>query len=133
LLAIDDKRSHAYAEVVIHHVGVEVEQRDVERSVSFWELLGFERVEPPAALARFTWLERGGTQIHLLPAEAPTVPSAAHVAVVVPDFEGALAALTEAGFEVDRRNEYWGAPRAKATAPGGHVVELMAAPPAPAE
>jgi hypothetical protein len=68
-----------------------------------------------------------------LPTEAPTVPGHGHVAVIVPDFEGAVAGLTEAGFEVDRRSEYWGAPRAKATAPGGHVVELMAAPPEPAE
>lgn len=119
--------------MVIHHVGVEVEERDVERSVRFWELLGFEQVEPPAALARFTWLERGRTQIHLLPTESPTVPKAGHVAVVAPDFEGAVAGLTEAGFEVSRRGEYWGAPRAKAVAPGGHVVELMAAPPEPAE
>jgi hypothetical protein len=101
--------------------------------VRFWELVGFERVEPPAGLREFTWLERGGTQIHLMPTEAPTVPSRGHVAVVVADFETAVAGLATAGFEVDRRSEYWGAPRAKAVAPGGHVVELMAAPPEPAE
>jgi catechol 2,3-dioxygenase-like lactoylglutathione lyase family enzyme len=132
-VAVDDKRSHAYAEVVLHHVGVEVEPGDVERSIVFWELLGFQRVEPPAALARFTWLEGGGTQIHLLPTEPPTVPSAGHVAVVAPDFERAVAGLTEAGFQVSRRSEYWGAPRAKVVAPGGHTVELMSAPPEPAE
>jgi catechol 2,3-dioxygenase-like lactoylglutathione lyase family enzyme len=130
---VDEERSHAYAEPVLRHVGIEVKPADVERSIRFWELLGFEQVEPPAALAEFTWLEREGTQIHLLPTENPTVPSAGHVAVSAPDFEGAVAGLTEAGFEVDRRTEYWGAPRAKAVAPGGHVVELMAAPPAPAE
>jgi catechol 2,3-dioxygenase-like lactoylglutathione lyase family enzyme len=127
---MDEERSQAYAEEVLHHVGVEVEPADIERSIRFWELLGFEQVEPPAALAKFTWLERGGTQIHLLPTESPTVPSAAHVAVVAPDFEGAVAGLADAGFEVDRRSEYWGAPRAKAIAPGGHTVELMASPPA---
>ncbi len=118
---------------MLRHVGIEVKPADVERSIRFWELLGFEQVEPPAALAEFTWLERGGTQIHLLPTEGPTVPSSGHVAVLAPDFEGAVAALADAGFEVGRRNEYWGSPRAKALAPGGHVVELMAAPPAPAE
>jgi catechol 2,3-dioxygenase-like lactoylglutathione lyase family enzyme len=114
---------------VLHHVGIEVAPQDLERSVRFWELLGFDRVEPPAALAEFTWLERGGTQIHLLPTESPTVPSRGHVAVVVADFEGAVEGLIEAGFDVDRRSEYWGSPRAKAIAPGGHVVELMAAAP----
>jgi catechol 2,3-dioxygenase-like lactoylglutathione lyase family enzyme len=118
---------------MLQHVAVEVAPPDLERSVRFWELLGFARVEPPAALAEFTWLERGGTQIHLLPTESPTVPSRGHVAVVVADFEGAVEGLIEAGFEVDRRSEYWGSPRAKAIAPSGHVVELMAAPPAPAE
>ena len=95
----------------------------------FWELVGFERVEPPESLAEFTWLERDGTQIHLMPTEAPTVPPRGHVAVVVADFDDAVAHLAEAGFEVERRREHWGAPRAKAIAPGGHVVEMMAAAP----
>jgi catechol 2,3-dioxygenase-like lactoylglutathione lyase family enzyme len=114
---------------MIQHIGVEVPPADVERSVRFWELLGFERVEPPSSLAEFTWLERGGTQIHLMPTAEPTVPPRGHVAVVAPDLEAAVATLAEAGFEVERRGEHWGAARAKATAPGGHVVELMAAPP----
>ena len=128
-----EERSHAYAELVIHHVGVEVEPGDIERSIVFWELLGFQRRQPPPTLEAFTWLESGGTQIHLLPSESPKVPSRGHVAVVVPDFEATVTGLAEAGFEVDRRREHWGAPRAKVVTPGGHVVELMAAPPAPAE
>jgi catechol 2,3-dioxygenase-like lactoylglutathione lyase family enzyme len=116
---------------VLHHVGIEVAPEDVERSVRFWELLGFRRVEPPASLAEFTWLERDGTPIHLMPSEEPTVPAQGHVAVVAPDLEATLAALAAAGFEADRRRAHWGAPRAKATAPGGHLVELMAAAPPP--
>jgi catechol 2,3-dioxygenase-like lactoylglutathione lyase family enzyme len=118
---------------MIHHVGLEVEAGDVERSIVFWELLGFRHRQPPPTLAAFTWLERGGTQIHLLPTEAPAVPRQGHVAVVAPDFDTAFAAVDGAGFEIERRREHWGAPRAKAIAPGGHVVELMAAPPEPAE
>jgi hypothetical protein len=119
--------------VVIHHVGVEVEPGDIERSIVFWELLGFQRRQPPPTLEAFTWLESGGTQIHLLPTEGPIVPLQGHVAVVAPDFDATYAAIEGAGFEIERRGEHWGAARAKATAPGGHVVELMAAPPAPAE
>jgi hypothetical protein len=37
--------------------------------------------------------------------------------------------LRDAGFEVTAGREHWGAPRAKAAAPAGHLVELMAAPP----
>jgi catechol 2,3-dioxygenase-like lactoylglutathione lyase family enzyme len=115
---------------VLHHVGIEVAPADIEATVGFFELLGFERVEPPGTLLEYTWLERSGTQVHLMPREDATVPQAGHLAVVTPDFEGALRRLQEAGFEAERRREHWGSPRAWAIAPGGHRVELMAAPPA---
>jgi Glyoxalase/Bleomycin resistance protein/Dioxygenase superfamily len=111
-------------------VTLEVARGDVERSLEFWELLGFAPVEPPAALAEtFAWVEREGTQIHLERNESPTVPPHGHPAVVVPDFDEAVKRLRQAGFEVTPGREHWGAPRAKAIAPGGHTVELMAAPP----
>jgi catechol 2,3-dioxygenase-like lactoylglutathione lyase family enzyme len=120
-------------ERVLQHVTLEVLPGDIARSVEFWELLGFERVEAPAALAEtFVWVEREGTQIHLERNEAPVVPPHGHAAVVVADFDGALARLGDAGFEVAPGREHWGAARAKTVAPGGHVVELMAAPPHPA-
>ena len=115
---------------MLHHVGIEVAPADVERTVELWQLLGFELVEPPASLSEFTWLERAGTQIHLMPTESPTVPTRGHTAVVVADFEGAFATLAERGFAVERRREHWGAPRARVIATCGHRVELMAAPPA---
>ena len=114
---------------MLHHVGIEVAPADIERTVELWELLGFELVEPPASLSEFTWLERDGTQIHLMPTESPTVPPRGHTAVVVADFEATFAALGERGFEVERHREHWGAPRAVVIAPGGHRVELMATPP----
>ncbi len=114
---------------MLHHVGIEVAPAEIARSVRFWELLGFASLEPAAELEGFAWLERQGTQIHLIPTERPTVPPRGHVAVVAPDLTAVLAALTEGGFEVERRPEHWGVPRAKATAPGGHIVELMASPP----
>jgi catechol 2,3-dioxygenase-like lactoylglutathione lyase family enzyme len=114
---------------MLHHVGIEVAPEDVEAAVAFFELLGFERVEPPATLSEFTWLEREGTQVHLMPQEEPTAPSPWHLAVVVDDFEATVARIREAGFEIERKREHWGQPRALAVAPGGHRVELMAAPP----
>ncbi len=114
---------------MLQHVGIEVRPEDVERSVEFWRLAGFKQVEPPESLAEFTWMQREKTQIHLMPTPSPTVPAQGHVAIVVPDFEAALGRLAAAGFEVERRREYWGAPRSKALAPGGHVVELLKAPP----
>jgi catechol 2,3-dioxygenase-like lactoylglutathione lyase family enzyme len=114
---------------MLHHVGIEVAAADLERSVELWRALGFERVEPPPTLSGFVWLERDGTQIHLMPTEEPTVPPRGHVAVVVVDLVGAVVALRELGFQVEPRREHWGAPRALVIAPGGHRVELMAAPP----
>ena len=115
---------------MLHHVGIEVAPADVEAAVGFFELIGFSRVEPPPTLSEFTWLERGGTQIHLMPEAEPTVPSPGHLAVVATDFEATVARLREAGFAVETKREHWGQPRALAIAPGGHRVELMAAPPA---
>jgi hypothetical protein len=118
---------------MLHHVGIELQPEDVERTVELFILLGFERVEPPPALAEgFTWLERDGTQVHLMHEEAPTVPQRGHLALVVPEFDATLARLHEHGFETRPGREHWGAPRAHLVAPGGHRVELMAAAPDPA-
>jgi catechol 2,3-dioxygenase-like lactoylglutathione lyase family enzyme len=116
---------------MLHHVGIEVAPADIERAVELWRLLGFSLVEPPESLSEFTWLERDGTQIHLMPTDEPTVPLRGHVAIVAQDFDATVSALREAGFEVERRREHWGVPRVVAIAPGGHRVELMAAPPGP--
>ncbi len=121
---------HAYPGFVLQHVMLEVLPSDIARSIEFWTLLGFRQVEPPPALAEtFIWLEHGGAQIHLERNESPTVPPHGHVAVVVPDFEQTVERLGGHGFEVIAGHEHWGAPRAKAVAPGRHQVELMAAPP----
>jgi len=115
--------------VTLHHVGIEIAPADVERAAELFELLGFERVEPPSSLAEFTWLERDGTQVHLMPDEHPTAPAGGHLAVVVPDFEPTLERLRERGFELDPRRNHWGSPRVVVIAPAGHRVELMAFPP----
>lgn len=100
--------------------------------VEFWALLGFERVDSPEALAgNVTWVERLGTQIHLIHTEAASIPLLGHAAVVVADFDQALGALEAAGHEVAETRELWGARRAFAVGPGGHRVELMAQPPPP--
>jgi catechol 2,3-dioxygenase-like lactoylglutathione lyase family enzyme len=115
---------------VLHHVSLEVPPDQIEASVEFWGLLGFERIAAPEPIAAFvTWFERGGTQLHLIQSTDPTVPHVGHAAVVAHDFQGTFDRLTEAGFEVEEARELWGERRAFARAPGGHLVELMAAPP----
>jgi catechol 2,3-dioxygenase-like lactoylglutathione lyase family enzyme len=117
---------------MLQHVGIEVAPADLDRAVEFFVLLGFEQVPPPPALAAgFTWLERAGTQIHLMHEERPSVPPRGHLAVVVPDFNATLARLHEHGFETRPGREHWGSPRAHTVAPGGHRIELMASPPHP--
>src|SRR5690348_10833389 len=96
---------------MLHHVGIEVSPAAIERTTELFQILGFELVEPPQTLREFTWLEREGTQVHLMPTEAPTVPSLGHTAVVAPDFEDTVATLRDHGFEVETRREHWGAPR----------------------
>lgn len=116
--------------MTINHVALETRRSDADAVVAFFALLGFEEVEPPASLAaRARWVQRGATQIHVLYADDPVVPPSGHVAVVAHDYEANLAALRAAGHEVADRAEHWGSPRAFATAPGGHRVEIMAFPP----
>jgi hypothetical protein len=115
---------------VLQHVSVEVPPEEVEATVEFWKLVGFEPVDSPEALGGYvTWLERTGTQIHLIHTEQASVPALGHAAVVVDDFDGALERVAAAGHEVSETRELWGARRAFAIAPAGHRVELMAAPP----
>ena len=115
---------------MLQHVANETRREDVGAVLAFWALLGFEPVEPPRSLrGRTHWVERGGTQIHLLLTDDPVVPPSGHAAIVVDDYDAALAALRAAGHPVESRAEHWGAPRAFATDPSGHVVELMSAPP----
>jgi hypothetical protein len=116
--------------LTLQHAGIEIAPDEVGRAVEFFTLLGFARVEPPPSLAvDFTWVEKDGTQVHLIHEDEPTATRRGHLAVVVEDFDMALARLQEHGFEVERRREHWGAPRALASCPGGHHIELMATPP----
>ena len=89
---------------MLQHVSIEIAARRGRGAVDFWRLLGFERVESPEALGGYvTWLERAGTQIHLIHTEDGTVPVLGHAAVVVDDFEAALGRLTEPGTRWPRR------------------------------
>ena len=116
---------------MLQHVTIEVSADQVEACVRFYALLGFVRVEPPESLARrATWVEREGTQVHLMPADEPVVPPSGHHAVLVPDYDATFAALRDAGFEPEPRKQHWGAPRAFVRNPAGHRVEIMAASPA---
>ena len=117
----------------MHHVALEVVEGDADREVAFWSLLGFEEVEPPGTLRRKSrWVERQGTQIHLLFADDdPVVPPEGHVAVVTEDYEATLARLRAAGMDFESDEELWGAPRGFVRTPAGHRVEVMAAPPPP--
>ena len=111
-------------------MSIEVLPADAEACIAAWELLGFKRLQEPEELGGYvSWVERDGTQIHLIHTEAAVVPQLGHSAVVVIDFEGTFAALEAAGHPVERARELWGEPRAFVVIPGGHRVELMAAPP----
>ncbi len=115
---------------MLQHVSIEIPPDQVEATVEFWSLLGFERVDSPESLGGYvTWVERAGTQIHLIHTEEASVPVLGHAAVVVDDFAAALERVAAAGHEVAETRELWGARRAFAIAPAGHRVELMAAPP----
>ena len=119
---------------MLQHAGIEIAPAEVDRAVLLFELLGFQRVEPPPSLAEgFTWVEREGTQIHLMHDEEPVVPPRGHVAVHAPDFEAALARLREHDFDPVPHREHGGVPRSVVTLVGGPRIELRAAPPPAAD
>lgn len=116
---------------MLQHVTIELEAAQVDACVEFYALLGFERVEPPPSLAgRATWVERSGTQVHLMPVDDPVVPPSGHHAVLLDEYEPTLQALRDAGFDPEPRKEHWGAARSFVRNPAGHRVELMAGSPA---
>jgi hypothetical protein len=116
--------------VTLQHAAIETHPRDADALVAFFALVGFDEVPAPDSLrGRTRWVQRDGTQVHLLLTDDPVVPPSGHVAVVAPDYDATVASLRAAGHEVTDRAQHWGAPRAFATAPGGHRVEVMAAPP----
>ncbi|MCW3045800.1 MAG: hypothetical protein JWO74_84 [Solirubrobacterales bacterium] len=115
---------------MIHHVSLETRPSDVEAELGFWALLGFERVGPSGTVGeRAAWVQRAGTQVHLLFAEETVVPPEGHVAVVAEPWDDVVTRLEAAGFDIDPRTPHWGAARAFVRSPGGHRVEIMAAPP----
>jgi catechol 2,3-dioxygenase-like lactoylglutathione lyase family enzyme len=115
----------------LQHASLEVRPDQVPAEREFWQLLGFEPVDPPGSLGeRSAWVQRHGTQIHFLFADEPVKPPEGHVAVVAEDWDDAIARLREAGFEPEEHERHWGAARAFVTTPAGHLVEVMAAPPA---
>jgi catechol 2,3-dioxygenase-like lactoylglutathione lyase family enzyme len=116
---------------MIHHVALETRREQADAEVRFWALLGFEEVEPPVTLRhRARWVQREATQVHVFYADEPVVPPAGHVAVIAAAYDATLERLRAAGVEVEDRTAHWGAPRCYVRSPGGHRVEVMAAPPA---
>ena len=115
---------------MLHHVAIEVMPEQAPGCRDFYRLLGFAPVQPPPSLRdRALWLERAGTQVHLLLAPEPVAPPEGHLAVVVEDYQRVIEALRQAGHSPLARAEHWGSPRAFVRDPAGHRVELMAFPP----
>jgi catechol 2,3-dioxygenase-like lactoylglutathione lyase family enzyme len=116
---------------MIHHIALETRREDVDDAVAFWALLGFERVEPASErLASIAvWVQRAGTQVHLLFHDEPVAPTRGHTAVVAEEYDDAVARLERAGFECRPSPQDWGSPRCFVISPGGHRVEVMAFPP----
>lgn len=115
---------------MLQHVALEIRPEQLQECADLYRLLGFEEVDPPETIAdRAVWMERKGTQLHLLKTEEPTVLPSGHLAVVAEDYEATMAALEQAGHRPDHRSRHWGAPRAFVKDPAGNLVEVMAWPP----
>jgi hypothetical protein len=115
---------------MLHHVSLEVTPADHDRFAELLAAIGFAPVAAPDVLGdSVRWFGRSGTQVHLILTDAATVPLLGHAAFVVDDLPAAMADLSERGFDVGESQELWGERRAFVVGPGGHRLELMAAPP----
>ena len=115
---------------MLQHATLEVPKAQWDDCVAFWAHLGFAPMQPPASLrGHFAWVEREGTQIHLADVETPICADVGHVAVLVPDYDGSIASLRDAGFEVNPGSNAWNAERVFVRDPVGHLIEIMSAPP----
>jgi catechol 2,3-dioxygenase-like lactoylglutathione lyase family enzyme len=115
---------------MLHHATLEVPKAQWNECIAFWGLLGFAPMQAPVSLRdRFTWVAREGTQIHLADVETPICAEVGHVAVLVPDYEGTIHALTAAGYELRQGSVAWNAERVFVRDPVGHLIEIMSAPP----
>ncbi len=115
---------------MLHHVALEIRPEQIQDCADFYRLLGFEEVSPPETIAdRAAWVEREGTQVHLLKTDEPTVLPSGHLAVVAEDYAATMSVLEQAGHRPDQRSRHWGAPRAFVKDPAGNLVEIMAWPP----
>jgi catechol 2,3-dioxygenase-like lactoylglutathione lyase family enzyme len=118
---------------MIQHVTRDIRRSELEPCSDFYRQLGFQPVPVPAGIeGRAVWLERAGTQIHLMfvdEAVAAARRPSGHVGVVVAEYAATVAKLEAAGHRVEPRREHWGAPRSYVRDPAGHLVELMASPP----
>ena len=124
---------------MIDHVNFQMPERLARECATFYELLGFARMEPPAELGqRSIWLSGGTAALHLefALADGSAVSVAplggpGHVAIVVPEYARVRAALRAAGVTVDQRTEYWNSPRCFVADPAGNRLELMEFAPPP--
>jgi catechol 2,3-dioxygenase-like lactoylglutathione lyase family enzyme len=118
--------------VTLQHVTLEVRPEEVRACVAFWALAGFEEIPaPPALRDEFTWVQRAGTQIHLVATDAPAVAERGHVAVVADDYAATVQRMADAGFVPRAGLRAWDADRVFVRDPAGHRVEIMEAPPVP--
>ncbi len=111
---------------MIQHVTREVNPAQLQQCVQFYGVLGFRPVNvPPGIAGRALWLERAGTQVHLMLRDDARVQSG-HVGIVVEPYAQTVDRLRAMGHEIEPRTAHWGSPRAYVRDPAGHLVELMA-------
>ena len=114
---------------MLQHVTREVPPSQLDPCIAFYTLLGFEPVRPPPGIgSRAVWLQRGPSQIHLMPVP-DAVPQTGHVGLVIEDYERRVETLRAHGHEIEPRREHWGSARAFVRDPAGNLVEIMAFPP----
>ena len=109
--------------VGLHHVNINV--RDLDEAVGFYESIGFASVARPEFGFPGAWLQMGGHQLHLLVKPDVKVDPAQHFALAVDDLDACVAELTGLGVDVRRSDPVPGAGlQGFFRDPTGNLIEL---------
>ena len=107
----------------LHHVNLNA--RDVEEAVAFYEKIGFATVPRPDFGFPGAWLQMGQHQLHLTYRTDPIIDTVQHFALQVEDLDACAAELEGLGVEIRRAKPVDGAGRQVFFKdPTGNLIEL---------
>ena len=119
--------SESFRVLALDHVNVTAPEELEEDVVSWYEsCLGLERVQKPdGTRPKGAWFRLGNQELHVS-IDAHNPPQAAHLGIVVDDFDTIVARLRSAGCHIEQAGAIPGRRRFYTRDPAGNRIEVAA-------